>query len=53
MGRNDGGRRMICTFCETKQAVYQENIWGIHFWCADCEEDAAWTIYESIVEDCQ
>tara|TARA_R110002020_G_scaffold184769_4_gene382030 strand:+ start:935 stop:1084 length:150 start_codon:yes stop_codon:yes gene_type:complete len=39
-----------CDFCD-KPAKYTESIWGCYFWCADCEEEAAWQIYmDSVVE---
>jgi|7_EtaG_2_1085326.scaffolds.fasta_scaffold02521_4 hypothetical protein len=40
-----------CEFCGDAKAKYTEQIWGIYFWCEDCEDDAAWTIYNNSLEE--
>lgn len=42
---------MKCDYCYDKDAKYTETCWGIKHWCADCEEEAAWDIYNDLVEE--
>jgi len=46
-----GDGRMKCDYCYDKDAKYTETCWGIKHWCADCEEEAAWDIYNDLVEE--
>jgi hypothetical protein len=42
---------MKCTFCEKKKAEFQDNIWGVYYWCIDCDEEAAWAILDDVSEE--
>ena len=30
---------------------YTEDIWGIKTWCSNCEEEAAWDIYNDVLDE--
>mgnify|MGYP003139723457 CR=1 FL=1 len=38
-----------CEVCG-EPSQYEERIWGVLEWCADCEEEAAWYIYSDAAE---
>ena len=40
----------LCDYCD-KKAKFTENVWGIKYWCLDCEEEVAWEIYNEVIEE--
>ena len=48
--RNIEDEKKKCDYCD-KVAIFTENVWGCKQWCLDCEEDAAWEIYNEVMED--
>ena len=48
--RNLEDERQKCNYCD-KPAIFTENVWGVKQWCLKCEEEAAWEIYNEVLED--
>lgn len=39
-----------CQYC-SEPATLTESVWGLLFWCLNCEQEAAWEIYNLVLEE--